>query len=89
MTLCIECLGPTTVTDSRPMKKLNGVKRRRACLTCKCRFTTYEFAGDVIRENATLAGAINHIQKALNSLTQQVIKSRDIEKWGELGDNNS
>src|SRR3990167_7345367 len=30
------------VTDSRETQELNGIKRRRECLSCQKRFTTYE-----------------------------------------------
>lgn len=34
----------TKVTDSRLMRETNQVRRRRECLLCKERFTTYELA---------------------------------------------
>ena len=30
------------VIDSRPVEENNSIKRRRECLKCKARFTTYE-----------------------------------------------
>ena len=30
------------VIDSRPVEESNSIKRRRECLSCKARFTTYE-----------------------------------------------
>ncbi len=37
---CIFCAGNTKVTDKR--KSPEGIRRRRECLKCKKRFTTYE-----------------------------------------------
>src|SRR5580700_9033841 len=34
----------TKVTDSRLMREANQIRRRRECLICKERFTTYETA---------------------------------------------
>ena len=41
---CPHCGGGTQVTDSRGVT--NGVRRRRRCMDCKERFTTYEFIGE-------------------------------------------
>ncbi|MEK6897224.1 MAG: transcriptional regulator NrdR [Nanoarchaeota archaeon] len=40
---CPYCSGKTRVTDKR--NSLEGVRRRRECLKCKKRFTTYEKLG--------------------------------------------
>mgnify|MGYP001571242027 FL=1 len=40
---CPYCLGKTRVTDKRGSPE--GVRRRRECLKCKKRFTTYEKIG--------------------------------------------
>ena len=38
---CPECgYEDSKVIDSRPAE--NKIRRRRECLSCKCRFTTYE-----------------------------------------------
>lgn len=42
---CPHCAGDSIVTDSRPRR--NAIKRRRACTTCKRRFTTFEIATDL------------------------------------------
>lgn len=39
---CPKCKGKTKVTDSRDMQIMNGTRRRRKCLGCDYRFTTYE-----------------------------------------------
>lgn len=39
---CPKCKEKTKVTDSREMTNKNGVRRRRKCLVCDHRFTTYE-----------------------------------------------
>lgn len=40
---CPYCTGSSKVTDKR--KSPNGIRRRRECLKCKKRFTTYEKIG--------------------------------------------
>jgi transcriptional regulator NrdR family protein len=40
--VCIYCGSATDVTNSRPMKRLNGVWRRRACKDCGSLVTTVE-----------------------------------------------
>lgn len=39
---CIYCGSKTQVTNSRPLKKLPGVWRRRECTECKAIYTTQE-----------------------------------------------
>lgn len=40
---CTECGGDSTrVTDSRNAYKVEGTRRRRECINCGFRFTTYE-----------------------------------------------
>lgn len=41
---CIYCAGKTSVTNSRPQKRLRQVWRRRACKHCGSVFTTVERA---------------------------------------------
>ena len=40
--VCIYCGGKTTVTNSRPQKRLGQVWRRRQCVVCQAIFTTNE-----------------------------------------------
>ena len=45
--LCPSCGHPESkVVDSRPSEDGTTIRRRRECLTCKHRFTTYERLGD-------------------------------------------
>lgn len=39
---CPECIEPTKVIDSRDHRDLNVIRRRRECVECGYRFTTYE-----------------------------------------------
>ena len=44
---CPDCRkNKTAVKDSRPVQAGKYVRRRRICLKCKCRFTTYEIYAD-------------------------------------------
>ena len=36
------------VIDSRPSREANAIRRRRECLACSKRFTTYEFVEEVL-----------------------------------------
>jgi transcriptional repressor NrdR len=40
---CPKCNNKTRVTDSRPLNRNQKIRRRRECVKCKERFTTYEF----------------------------------------------
>ncbi len=41
---CPSCSSPDSkVIDSRPVEESNSIRRRRECLACQTRFTTYEF----------------------------------------------
>ncbi len=44
---CPSCGNPDSkVVDSRPSEEFNSIRRRRECLKCGNRFTTYERLGD-------------------------------------------
>lgn len=73
----------TKVTDSRLMRETNQVRRRRECLICKERFTTYETAElalpsvikrddrrDAFNENKLRAGILRALEKRPVSLEQ-------------------
>lgn len=40
--VCVNCMGPTRVINSRAQKRSNQVWRRRQCLRCKLVFSTEE-----------------------------------------------
>lgn len=73
----------TKVTDSRLMRENNQVRRRRECLLCKERFTTYETAElsmpcvikrdnrrDLFNEEKLRAGILRALEKRPVSLEQ-------------------
>lgn len=73
----------TKVTDSRLMRETNQVRRRRECLICKERFTTYETAElalpcvikrddrrDTFSEDKLRAGILRALEKRPVSLEQ-------------------
>jgi transcriptional regulator NrdR family protein len=39
------------IIDSRPVLKKNIIRRRRECLNCNYKFTTYEYPTDTVFEN--------------------------------------
>lgn len=73
----------TKVTDSRLLREGNQVRRRRECLICKERFTTYETAElalprvvkrdgrrDIFREEKLRGGILRALEKRPVSLDQ-------------------
>jgi len=71
----------TKVTDSRLMRETNQIRRRRECLICKERFTTYETAEltlpcvikrdgtrDIFNEEKLRAGILRALEKRPVSL---------------------
>ncbi len=91
--LCPTCHAGTWVTDSRPVRKINSTKRRRRCVACGYRFTTYErISVGRTQGNCTFKGAASHVKRALISLenlAREAGEMEDLEKWRELGDNPS
>ena len=67
---CPECgYEDSKVIDSRPAE--NKIRRRRECLSCKCRFTTYEMVETipVVMETQleeTEAPPLKKLKKPLN-----------------------
>lgn len=57
--VCIYCGGKTSVTNSRPQKRLGQVWRRRQCQSCGAAFTTNEAVDHatslVVRSGASVA----------------------------------
>ena len=72
---CPECgYEDSKVIDSRPAE--NKIRRRRECLECKCRFTTYEIVENiplmVVKKDNTLEPFDR--DKLINSLTVATVK---------------
>ena len=74
---CGTCGGATIVTDSRPHRGMDGIRRRRACTDCGLRFTTIELRAD---------DSFKHIiEGELKSLRNDIIDRVDrVERviWG-------
>lgn len=65
--LCPNCESVNVVViDSRPTEKYNcyTIRRRRKCVACKYRFTTYELPSDLIDE------VFNFIKLTKTTITQ-------------------
>jgi transcriptional repressor NrdR len=90
----------TKVTDSRLIRENNQIRRRRECLDCKERFTTYESAEltlprvikqdgrrDVFNEEKLRAGMLRALQKRPISLEQvETALSRILRKARASGE---
>lgn len=85
---CPECgYEDSKVIDSRPAE--NKIRRRRECLSCKCRFTTYEMVETiplmVVKKDNTIEPfdrdkLINRLARATVKRTVQI---EDLEKMVE------
>ena len=85
---CPECgYEDSKVIDSRPAE--NKIRRRRECLSCKCRFTTYEMAETiplmVVKKDNTIEPFDR--EKLINRLARATVKRpvqiEDLEKMVE------
>lgn len=85
---CPECgYEDSKVIDSRPAE--NKIRRRRECLSCKCRFTTYEMVETiplmVVKKDNTIEPFDR--DKLINRLARATVKRpvqiEDIEKMVE------
>lgn len=85
---CPECgYEDSKVIDSRPAE--NKIRRRRECLSCKCRFTTYEMVETiplmVVKKDNTIEPFDR--DKLLNRLARATVKRpvqiEDLEKMVE------
>lgn len=85
---CPECgYEDTKVIDSRPAE--NKIRRRRECLSCKCRFTTYEMVETiplmVVKKDNTIEPFDR--DKLINRLARATVKRpvqiEDLEKMVE------
>lgn len=85
---CPECgYEDSKVIDSRPAE--NKIRRRRECLSCKCRFTTYEMVETiplmVVKKDNTIEPFDR--DKLINRLARATVKSpvqiEDLEKMVE------
>lgn len=85
---CPECgYEDSKVIDSRPAE--NKIRRRRECLSCKCRFTTYEMVETiplmVVKKDNTLEPFDR--DKLINRLARATVKRpvqiEDLEKMVE------
>ena len=53
------------VIDSRPNENCDKVRRRRECLNCGCRYTTYESSA---YEAESIIDFLNQTQQAINTI---------------------
>jgi len=76
--ICPICDGNNNVVlDSRFNKKFNQIRRRRRCLDCDSRFTTYE---SLAYERGEIINFLNqtrsHINKTLDGKIKQIQSSK-------------
>ena len=85
---CPECgYEDSKVIDSRPAE--NKIRRRRECLSCKCRFTTYEMVETILLMVVKKDNTIEPFDrdKLINRLSRATVKRpvqiEDLEKMVE------
>ncbi len=85
---CPECgYEDSKVIDSRPAE--NKIRRRRECLSCKCRFTTYEMVETILLMVVKKDNTIEPFDrdKLINRLARATVKRpvqiEDLEKMVE------
>lgn len=67
------CVGATIVADSRPTSKHGGaIRRRRKCLTCNQRFTTFEVKAVALADS-------EHIFETMDSFRK--LKALSFDDW--------
>ena len=63
----------SAIYDSRPIRDaIDGVWRRRRCLSCDHRWTTYERNTAEIHEDVTLDQAVNCLRQLLDAIEQGI-----------------
>jgi len=70
------------VLDSRPTGEGMAIRRRRECLSCLARFTSYEFTGNqilpnMIRENLSTVAKIDKIKASIEFLSMALKALRE------------
>lgn len=77
--LCGFCGGTTSVSDSRPARGVDGIRRRRRCNNCGERFTTVEFRAEA---NASLLRIIEAEMKTLRTDIIDRLTQAEHVMWG-------
>lgn len=73
---CPGCGGLTKVTDTRDVRPY-GVRRRRECLRCKERFTTYEIVPvNMLTEVNETDETVKHLRAQVNTLLDSLGRIR-------------
>ena len=101
---CPQCNTNTEVLDSRPVRDKNGTRRRRGCLRCSHRFSTYEFIDnteglgmkELLEATIGMRIALHSLEmltgisanKSKRKITREEVLS-DLDSWRKIGDNPS
>ncbi len=73
--ICPRCDGKTQVTDSRGAPH-NTIRRRRECVACGHRFTTYESTISPLRTLKVVGGQAERSRRYYQNLPEDVRKAR-------------
>jgi len=67
---CESCGGRTKIIDSRKDSAMGFTRRRRSCLSCRHRFTTYEVPAWAARALVSLMDAISYLSPRRRDLVE-------------------
>lgn len=66
---CPECGDRASVcSDSRPVRTTGTIRRRRKCVSCDARWTTYEYAEKDIEALRSVIPALRQVQTLLDGI---------------------
>ena len=83
--LCPACkqAGPSSVIDSRPTANAMSIRRRRACQSCRARWTTYELSAETYARIMPLlkhTGELNTLRALLAQLGPMIEAAHRLPK---------
>lgn len=70
---CPACGGTESITmDSRPTQGAVTIRRRRCCIGCQARWTTYEYSSDDIEALRLIAAELNNARELFAGLNERL-----------------
>ena len=70
---CPKCGGTeSTCLDSRPTQDSVTIRRRRCCVACLTRWTTYEYSSDDIEALRLIAAELNNARELFAGLNERL-----------------
>lgn len=76
---CPACAAPSTVLDSRPSKRSGFIRRRRKCVRCPRRWSTFEVNEDDLKIGISYLDRMN-VRQALALISKVMDKAAKAEE---------